>query len=128
MEVRSKASIIEQMAAKSASPWDAFKSFLDFWLLGSGRPCALSVVLLEFGLRPDIVDGQPILRNANPRRWSRLSTNGMRLLSKADDNGIEFANWRDHYEPDSPEFRLGYKLAIPSLQSFREHRSRASAS
>lgn len=101
-----KVSVIEQMAEKLSITLGSL-TFFDF-----GSPIqavhALFQLSSEFGLRPDIVDGQPILRTQTPG-VEQIIDQWHEALNKADDNGIEFANWRDHYEPDSPEFRLGYK-------------------
>lgn len=101
-----KVSVVELMAQKLGVTQGSL-TFFDF-----GSPVqaihALFQLSSEYGLRPDIVDEQPILRTQTPGleqiidQWHDTSN-----LAKTDKGNL--IDWRDHYEPDAPENRLHYE-------------------
>ena len=101
-----KVSVVELMAEKLGVTLGCL-TFFDF-----GSPVqaihALFQLSSEHGLRPDIVDGQPILRTQTPGleqiidQWHDASN-----LAKTDKG--KFVDWRDHYEPGALENRLHYE-------------------
>lgn len=101
-----KASIIEQMATRLGITLGCL-TFFDF-----GSPVqavhALFQLSSEFGLRPDIMDGQPILRTQTPG-LEQIIDQWHAALINADDDKTRFTHWRDRYEPDAPEYRLRHK-------------------
>lgn len=101
-----KASVIELIATKLNITLGCL-TFFDF-----GSPAqavhALFQLASEFGLRPDIVDGQAILRTQTPG-LEQIIDQWHAALTNADDDEAKFAHWHDRYEPDAPEYRLHHK-------------------
>lgn len=101
-----KVSIIESMAARLGITLGCL-TFFDF-----GSPIqaihALFQLASEYGLRPDVVNGQPILRTQTAG-LEQIIDQWQAALSDSGDSTERFSSWQDHYDPDAPENRLPYK-------------------
>lgn len=109
-----KVSIVEGMASRlGVTP--GCLTFFDF-----GSPVqaihALFQLASEYGLRPDIVDGRPVLRTQTAGleqvidQWRESS-------EKFGDGSDEFVIWRDHYDPNADDNRLGYSSRYDKTHS-----------
>lgn len=101
-----KVSVVELMAGKLG----VTRGCLTFFDFGSPVQAihALFQLSSEYGLRPDIVDEQPVLRTQTPGleqiidQWHDASNH-----TKADKSKL--VDWKGHYEPDALENRLHYE-------------------
>lgn len=100
-----KVSIVESMA-KRIGVTSGCLTFFDF-----GSPVqaihALFQLAGEYGLRPDVVDGQPILRTQTPG-LEQIIEQWRDAMVAMGENGTAFIDWQDHYEPDEDKNRTGY--------------------
>lgn len=100
-----KVSVVEGMASRlGVTP--GCLTFFDF-----GSPVqaihALFQLASEYGLRPDIVEGQPILRTQTAG-LEQIIDQWREASEKFSSDSDRFVSWKDHYDPNADDNRLGY--------------------
>ena len=68
---------------------------------------ALFQLASEYGLRPDTLGGQAILRTQTPG-LEQIIDQWASALDATNENGIDYYDWQDHYDPDALDNRTGY--------------------
>ena len=100
-----KVSIVEGMA-NCLGVTSGCLTFFDF-----GSPVqaihALFQLASEYGLRPDIVDGQPVLRTQTAG-LEQIIDQWQEASEKFGSDSDRFVCWKDHYDPNADDNRLGY--------------------